>query len=104
MRKKEYFIRYAKIRMSDTEFEKRKQIMEDIRTFNRAEQEELYRILRRCSEELSENRNGIFFDLMSLKQETVDNIKEWISFCKNNRTSFESREKELNNLMNHAEN
>jgi dsDNA-specific endonuclease/ATPase MutS2 len=89
--------------MSDTEFEKRKQIMEDIRGFNRAEQEELYRILRRCSEELSENRNGIFFDLMSLKQETVDNIKEWISFCKNNRTSFESREKELSNLMNHGE-
>lgn len=73
--------------------------MEDIRGFNRAEQEELYRIIRRCSEELSENRNGIFFDLMSLKQETVDKIKAWIIFCKNNRSSFESREKELNNLM-----
>ena len=36
---------------------------------------------------------------MSLKQDTVDKIKEWIAFCKNNRTSFESREKELNNLM-----
>ena len=89
--------------MGDTEFEKRKQIMEDVRSFNRAEQEELYRILRRCSEELSENRNGIFFDLMSLKQETVDKIKEWIAFCKNNRTSFESREKELSSLMNHSD-
>jgi hypothetical protein len=94
-----YHIRFPNIRMGDTEFEKRKQIMEDVRGFNRAEQEELYRILRRCSEEPSENRNGIFFDLMSLKQDTVDKIKEWISFCKNNRTSFESREKELNNLM-----
>jgi hypothetical protein len=85
--------------VKDSEFESRKKILEEIKHFNRAEQEELYRILRRCNEETSENRNGIFFDLMSLKQETVDKIKEWIVFCNKNRSSFETREKELSDLM-----
>jgi hypothetical protein len=83
----------------DTEFESRKKILEEIKQFNRAEQEELYRILRRCNEETSENRNGLFFDLMSLKQETVDKIREWITFCVKNRKNFETREKELSELM-----
>jgi hypothetical protein len=82
----------------DTEFENRKKILEEIKHFNRAEQEELFRIIRRCNEETSENRNGIFFDLLSLKQETIDHIKEWITFCVKNRANFESREKEMNDL------
>jgi len=85
--------------LKDTEFESRKKILEEIKNFNRAEQEELYRILRRSNEETSENRNGIFFDLMSLKQETVDKVKEWIVFCLKNRKNFESREKEMSDLM-----
>ena len=83
----------------DTEFEQRKKMFEEIKNFNRTEQEELYRILRRCNEELSENRNGIFFDLMILKQQTVDKIQEWIEFCTKNRASFEVREKEMSNLL-----
>ncbi len=82
----------------DTDFDTRKQLFEEIKQFNRTEQEELYRILKRAGEDVSENRNGIFFDLMSLKRETIDKIYEWITFCSSNRTSFESREKELTQL------
>ena len=45
----------------DIDFENRKRLFEHIKQFNRTEQEELYRILRRSQEEMSENRNGIFF-------------------------------------------
>lgn len=83
----------------DAEFENRKKILDDIRNFNRTEQEELYRILRRCEEEMSENRNGIFFDLMVLKTTTIDKIQEWITFCTKNRASFETREKEMSDLL-----
>ena len=83
----------------DIEFETRKKIFEEVKKFTRAEQEELYRILRRAGEEMSENRNGIFFDLMSLKESTVTNIQEWISFCTKNRESFESREREMRDLL-----
>jgi phage host-nuclease inhibitor protein Gam len=82
----------------DTEFETRKKIYEDVKQFSRTEQEELYRILRRCNEEMSENRNGIFFDMMTLREETMGRIQEWIEFCKKNRDSFESREKQMTTL------
>lgn len=82
----------------DIEFESRKKIFEEIKNFTRTEQEELYRILRRCNEEMSENRNGIFFDMMALKESTVEKIQEWIIFCQKNRANFESREKEMTSL------
>lgn len=83
----------------DIEFDTRKKIFEEVKRFTRAEQEELYRILRRNGEEMSENRNGIFFDLMSLKEKTILNIQEWITFCNNNRESFEVREKAMSHLL-----
>ena len=83
----------------DAEFEQRKKMFEQIKQFNRTEQEELYRILRRNNEEMSENRNGIFFDLMTVKQTTVDKIQEWIDFCEKNRTTFETCEKEMSDLL-----
>jgi hypothetical protein len=47
--------------MSTADFEIRKRLYEEIKKFNRTEQEELFRILKRENEEVSENRNGIFF-------------------------------------------
>jgi dsDNA-specific endonuclease/ATPase MutS2 len=85
--------------MSD-DFDNRRKIFDEVRQFNRTEQEELYRILRRCNEEISENRNGIFFDLNSLKQETIRIIESWIEFCTKNRSTLESREKEMYALLN----
>ena len=82
----------------DMEFETRKKIYEDVKQFSRTEQEELYRILRRCNEEMSENRNGIFFDMMTLQEKTMGKIQEWIEFCQKNRASFETREKEMTSL------
>ena len=85
--------------MSDGEqrndFETRKRLHEEIKKFNRTEQEELFRILKRENEEVSENRNGIFFDLTVIKESTLNKIKEWIAFCKKNTTEFEEREKEM---------
>jgi hypothetical protein len=78
-----------------TEFETRKRLHEEIKKFNRTEQEELFRILKRENEEVSENRNGIFFDLTVIKESTLNKIKEWLVFCKKNTTDFEEREKEI---------
>jgi hypothetical protein len=81
--------------MASGDFESRKKLFEEIKQFNRTEQEELYRILKKNGEEVSENRNGIFFDLMSLKPETVANVQEWVEFCRKNNSEFKSREDEL---------
>ena len=84
---------------NDIDFEQRKKLFDEIKQFNRHEQEELFRILKRAGEEMSENRNGIFFDLMILKQDTIDTICKWIAFCSKNHSNFESREKELSKLV-----
>jgi len=84
----------------DTDFETRKRIFEEVKRFNRTELEELYKVLRRATEEVSENRNGMFFDLLCLKEETLVKIDELIIFCKENRANFEVREKVLTDLVN----
>ena len=83
----------------DSDFETRKKIFEEIKRFNRTELEELYKVLRRCSEEVSENRNGIFFDLLLLKDDTILKIQEWIQFCSQNNESFTQRETAMSNLL-----
>ncbi len=87
----------------DSDFETRKRIFEEVKRFNRTELEELYKVLRRGSEEISENRNGMFFDLLSLKDDTLQKIESLIVFCKENRASFEVREKALTELVNSTE-
>jgi hypothetical protein len=83
----------------DTDFETRKIIFEEIKRFNRTELEELYKVLRRSGEEVSENRNGMLFDLLSVKDDTVTKIHELIQFCIENRANFEVREKVMNDLI-----
>lgn len=82
-------------RISDTEYEKRKKMLETIKAFSRPEQEEVYRILRRNSEEISENRNGMFFDLGNLNVSTIQDLQAYIAFCQTNREIFEARNAEL---------
>lgn len=83
----------------DSDFETRKKIFEEIKRFNRTELEELYKVLRRCSEEVSENRNGMFFDLLSLRDTTIEKIQELIKFCIENRASFDERENVMTKLI-----
>jgi hypothetical protein len=83
----------------DNDFETRKKLFEEIKRFNRTELEELYKILRRCSEEVSENRNGMFFDLLSVKNDTIEKIQEHLNFCIQNRANFDERESVMTQLI-----
>jgi hypothetical protein len=80
-------------------FDERKILFDEIKKFNRGQQEELYRILRREGEELSENRNGMFFDLNALKPTTIQEIQKWVGYCKKNDTDLEQREQEMKKLL-----
>jgi hypothetical protein len=82
----------------DTDFEERKVLFEEVKRFSRSEQEELFRILKRANEPVSENRNGIFFDMMSLTVSTITAIQEFVVLSKENRVTFENREKTMNDL------
>ena len=78
-----------------TDYDTRKKLFDEIKKMTRTEQEELYRIIKQCDEEVSENKNGIFFDLMNLQTTTIEKIQEWMSFCSKNKIQFEIREKTL---------
>jgi hypothetical protein len=77
----------------------RKRIFEDIKKFSRSEQEELYRILKRNEEEISENKNGMFFDIMNLKTTTISYIQEYIVFTQRNRQELAIREQAMVQLQ-----
>uniref|UniRef100_A0A6C0D7E1 NET domain-containing protein n=1 Tax=viral metagenome TaxID=1070528 RepID=A0A6C0D7E1_9ZZZZ len=79
--------------MSD-DYEKRKQLLEEIKLLTKIEQEGIFRILKSTNSLYSENSNGIFFDLLKLNTETFDEMKQFLDFCKQNRQAFEDREKE----------
>ena len=83
----------------DTDFEMRKKLFEEIKKFTRAEQEELVRILRRNTEDISENRNGMFFDLLTLRPSTIQDITGYVEFCVKNRANFEIRENQMKEMV-----
>jgi hypothetical protein len=76
------------------EYEQRKSFLEDLKLLNKVEKEEVYRILKKNFASVSENSNGIFFDVSSLERETFQQILTFMEFCKKNRQEFESREQE----------
>lgn len=76
------------------EYEQRKTFLEDLKILNRVEKEELYRILKKNFVSLSENSNGIFFDVSRLDKEIFTQLVSFMEFCKKNRQEFESREQE----------
>lgn len=76
------------------EYEQRKSFLEDLKLLNKVEKEEVYRILKKNFASISENSNGIFFDVSSLERETFQQLLTFMEFCKKNRQEFESREQE----------
>lgn len=76
------------------EYEQRKSFLEDLKLLNKVEKEEVYRILKKNFANVSENSNGIFFDVSSLEKETFEQLLTFMEFCKKNRQEFESREQE----------
>jgi hypothetical protein len=84
--------------LQNEEYDRRRKIWETIKTLVKSEQEELYRILKRGNFEVTENTNGVFFDLSKLPQPLFEQIVKFIEFCTQNRVRFEERDKEMDSL------
>ena len=76
------------------DYEVRKQLLDDLKILNKLEQEEIFRILKTSNSIFTENSNGIFFDVSKLNQIVFEQLVSFISFCKQNRENFTSREEE----------
>jgi hypothetical protein len=79
-------------------YEKRKQLFDNFKMLVTSEYEEFFRILKRNNEQYTENSNGIFFDVMTIKNETFSEMEKFMEFCIKVRTDEANRLKELKDL------
>jgi hypothetical protein len=81
-------------------YEDRKQFLEQMGTLSRAELEEVFRIIKRHNDNFSENTNGIFFDISTLRDDTFVSLNEFMDFCMKNREEQKARIDEMKTIRN----
>jgi hypothetical protein len=79
-------------------YEAKKSMLEDIKTFSKDECQELFRILKQNNVQYTENSNGIFFDLVPIDNEIFYKLLNFVDFTKAQKKSEEVRVSELNVL------
>jgi hypothetical protein len=84
--------------MAGVTHDERKQIFDTIKALAKPEQEAIFRIIRKTKENYTENSNGIFFDLSTISDEALLQIKEYLHFCLKTRQEHEERLKELETI------
>ena len=81
--------------LTNEEYEDRKRVLGEMKKLVRAEQEQVFLILKRYKVDFSENSNGVFFDLSRVPKEPFDEIQKFLTFCQTNRNDFEARDREM---------
>ena len=90
--------------LNQQEYDDRKIFLEQLELLVKSEHEEIFRIIKKCEDNWSENSNGIIFDVGSLKKDTFDKLKTFMDFCMKNRREQETRQKEMEALRLENEN
>ncbi len=83
---------------SKSEYEQRKQYLEDLKHLSKDEYAEVFRILKHHNVEYSENSNGIFFDLNMLDSTVFEYLSQFMKLCKTQRTNEAARVNEMDAL------
>jgi hypothetical protein len=84
--------------MDMTEYLRREQFLEALKTLGEPEYLEILRLLQKKNVHYSENANGVFFDVATLDQETFDSLEQFIEFVKKNRAELSEREVLINSF------
>lgn len=79
----------------------KKQLLEKINNLTSTEHEEIFNIiLRSISDEkkinYTTNKNGVFFNLSTLEEATIDEIEKFVDFCYANKKDLDEYDKRLN--------
>ena len=78
---------------------KMKEIQAKIQDMDDDNQKVILRIIQEDNIMYTENTNGVFFDIMTLKKETLDKIMKLIEFCDNCNEYLSQREKEQTDIQ-----
>jgi len=84
--------------MSKEEYDSRKELLENMKALSKTEKEDIFRILKRENEQFSENSNGIFFDLTTIKNTTFVEILNMITLSNQKKQEQDERLKEMEKL------
>ena len=84
--------------MSKEEYDNRKELLENMKILSKTEKEDIFRILKRENEQFSENSNGIFFDLTTIKNTTFVEIVNMITLSNQKKKEQDERLKEMEKL------
>jgi len=85
--------------LSPEEYDRRKRCLETLKGLSKAEHIEILRILQKHNTPLSENLNGVFFNLCLLEQTTFQDIELFINFTQSNRKDLIERERFMSTLV-----
>lgn len=67
----------------------KQQLKKDISELGYNEHCEIYNIIRKDTDKISENSNGIFINLKYIKDETLNRVEDFVHYCKNNKKMSE---------------
>jgi hypothetical protein len=81
--------------ISDEDYLDRKKCLEELKSLVKSEQAQIFRILKKHNVEYTENSSGVLFDLLKVEKEAFTEIKNFLSFCRDNRNNFEIRDREM---------
>ena len=84
--------------LTKEEYEQRKQVLEDFKTLDKEEYEEVFRIIKRNGVAFTENSNGVHFDLCHVNQDTIQQLMKFLELSKTQRDNEEARSKEMDTL------
>lgn len=78
--------------------DKRRTIHDSLKHLVKSEYEQIFRILKKHNGQYMENSNGIFFDIMSLSEEALNDMLHFIEFCNEIRRQEQTRISEMTEL------
>ncbi len=84
--------------ISKEDYDSRKELLENMKALSKTEKEDIFRIIKRENEQFSENSNGIFFDLATIKNTTFIEILNMITLSNQKKQEQDERLKEMEKL------
>jgi len=84
--------------ISKEDYDSRKELLENMKVLSKTEKEDIFRIIKRENEQFSENSNGIFFDLATIKNTTFVEILNMITLSNQKKQEQDERLKKMEKL------
>jgi hypothetical protein len=84
--------------LASEEYARRKLFLDNLKLLSKAENIEIIKILKKNNISLSENQNGILFNVAKLPQSVYDELEKFLNFTQFNRKNLADRDELLSTL------